>query len=1263
MNLGYRLYRIFGWATIAVAILLLSLRLLTPLFTPKIHQLSDWVASEIPYPLAVKEITLTWEGLSPAVTLFNVDILNSSKQPALHANMLKFHLNLTQLLFKKIQIDQLMIDGASASIEYQSKGLIFVSDLPELQVNINNTQSSIPFPLKKVQVKNSALTFIYDSKRLSLEDIDASVVVSTKIKIRSEAVFADYSGKLTIQANIPFFGKKSMIYAHWQGENVNQIGQFFQDFPVAVLKGSGDIQIWYQQEEKNKAALYTDVDMKSVQMQSHMKEPLNFDSIKGVLIAKNHDANWQVTANDWHIVENGANPNNEPIDFSLSTKLDTNGRSWELTARNIDLYQWSTWSTSLSFLPDNWVKILDKYQYHGQLDYIHVGMLSNLQGFKPTFGEIVFTDFGMNATQDYPGISSISGATSFNHDKGKMVLQSEHLLLQYPKAYATPLTLSNASTIISWVNHSQGVDVKINALQASVNEAMLTGEAKIKFNDELKKPDLELLLNLGKMSTNNLLTLLPKKVMDTDLTEWLDNALLSGTHLATTCVFRGNLSDFPFDNAEGAFEIYTELDDVHLDYMQGWPALTDLKANLLFRNRALFISAEKGNIAQSQLSDADAVVPDLFSMTPELVLDTKLMSTLQTGLVVVKNSPLPSALKNTLAPLNLQGNMLLSLGLEIPLSKKSSEELKVRGLIEVSDASVDFKELHVPITSLQGEVSFTENSINSDKLTGLLLDSPTHFTMTTHLTATQPEIHLGAIGKISVDKLKKIANINNIHHISGETDYTAQVIFQSENTSQATLNIASNLQGITIDAPYPFSKKEQDSSLLEFKMYFDSNELMRIAVKYGDSVTLAYSLASQNKIWQPVGGQIHFGENRLAKFREDQIVLIDGDLLAVDFEEWKQFLTSVGFLAKTSHDTSQSPLEPLVELNIEKLTVYGLPFDKEKIEARWDGGAHQWNLHFEGPSLQGHASISEENNGQISVDLKKLALLKSMDFPELPNAQQNANLRPIEIKIKELVMDKRTITDIKARLEPSWKGYFFPNVTAKLKATDITLSGNWDYLSTHKKVSTEGSISTKNISDTLGALGMQGTVRNAKGTVDFTLSWNGSPMKIDYPTLGGQADFSLSQGIIHGVNPGIGRVLSLLNLDNVQRRLNLDFSDVTKKGLAFNELTGKFQFGKGKVSSNKVILNGPSAKIEAFGQADLENQGLNGEMIVMPNVTGSLPVAAAIAAGNPAVGAAVWVVDKMLGKKIQQIHRVRYKVLGTWAQPKVEEVTTLPARG
>ena len=151
----------------------------------------------------------------------------------------------------------------------------------------------------------------------------------------------------------------------------------------------------------------------------------------------------------------------------------------------------------------------------------------------------------------------------------------------------------------------------------------------------------------------------------------------------------------------------------------------------------------------------------------------------------------------------------------------------------------------------------------------------------------------------------------------------------------------------------------------------------------------------------------------------------------------------------------------------------------------------------------------------------------------------------------------------------------------------------------------------------------------------------------------------MSNGTVQGVDPGLGRVLNLLSLDTVQRRLNFDFSDVTQKGFAFDEFDADFQFGKGKVSSNKVSLKGPSANIESYGQADLENQEISGIIIMMPNVTGSLPVAAAIAAGNPAVGAAVWLVDKMVGKKNSRNPSISIPISGNLGFAKIRNDPTI----
>lgn len=1253
----YRLYKILGWTAITFALILMLLRVITPLFTPKIPELSDWVARELKYPTLIQEIKLKWDGLNPAVSLYNIEILTPDKKTsALHIEKIKLQLSILQLMFGKLKVNEVTIKGAVGGIEYQEGGHLFVSKLPDLHFDLNENNAIEQVPLfKRLVVKDSTLTLtLPDHQDLTLNDTQLLIDVQSVVKIRAQTkIDGKEPATINLSADIPLIGKKKkLFFCHWQGGALDRLNEFFPNNPITIERGALELKAWLALNENNDFTLSTNLKMNDISIREKNNESLSFKNVNGSLNIARSNQDWIIESKHFEI-------ETESLAFTLSSAFQENERTWDLKAHHIDLNKWQERFEKLNLLPNTFLNLSKEYQIAGQVEYVDIGAKISDGNLKLTNGDVVFTDVGVKASQKYPGVSSVSGAMTFDENKGKMVIQSKELELDYPRFYAKPLSMSNLALVVDWQQKPQEFVVKVNTAYVTFIDTLLTGEAKISFPQDRHTPEVELLLHLGESKTSSVLALLPQKVMDNDLTAWLDKAILAGDHLATHCVLRGNLGDFPFDNAEGVFEVNTELDHVDLDYKKGWPALTDLKANLFFRNRALFISAESGNVSQGHLSDADAVIPDLFAPLSELILDTKVSSTLEDGLKVVRNSPLSAAIKKTLAPLSFQGPMALSLGLEIPLSSKTTQEVKVRGLIEVEDASVSANDWDLPINNLKGKVTFTENSVMSDELNGIFLDGPTQFLIESK--ESNPEVKLTAKGNIKLAKIQKWFKLQELSQIQGETDYSAQLSISPDNTNQAALNITSTLQGITVDAPYPFAKTKEAINPLDFKLYFDPNQLIRIAGKYGDNVNIAFSMGMRDNLWQPVGGHIHFGEKRLAKFREDQVFLIDGDIAQVDFEKWKTFLGVAGFLSQKSDSSKQGHLEPLVELDIEDFTLYGMSFPKEKIEAQWDNSTHQWNLDFEGPALKGHAGIPQNNNQDIVLDLQRLVLEKTLGTSDFQMAKTPGEQK-VDIKIKELTMGNKVITDIQARLEPSWKGYFFPNVKAKLKGTDIFFSGSWDYLSNQNKVSAEGTVTTKNITDTLSALGVKGTVQKAKGSIEFSLNWHGTPFKIDYPSLGGQVDLALTHGVIQGVNPGIGRVLSLLNLDNVKRRLNLDFSDVTKSGLTFNDLNGKFQFGKGKISSNKVTLNGPSAKIEAFGQADLENQGLNGEMIVMPDVTGSLPVAAAIASANPAVGAAVWVVDKLFGNKIQQIHRIRYKVLGTWASPKVEEVP-IPAKG
>ena len=94
---------------------------------------------------------------------------------------------------------------------------------------------------------------------------------------------------------------------------------------------------------------------------------------------------------------------------------------------------------------------------------------------------------------------------------------------------------------------------------------------------------------------------------------------------------------------------------------------------------------------------------------------------------------------------------------------------------------------------------------------------------------------------------------------------------------------------------------------------------------------------------------------------------------------------------------------------------------------------------------------------------------------------------------------------------------------------------------------------------TAGSL-VQGTVtevvRGGKGTLAGQLSWLGSPLALDYPSLAGEVAMAVDAGQFLKVDPGAARLLGVLNLQALPRRLALDFRDVFQEGFAFDNVSG-----------------------------------------------------------------------------------------------------------
>ena len=119
---------------------------------------------------------------------------------------------------------------------------------------------------------------------------------------------------------------------------------------------------------------------------------------------------------------------------------------------------------------------------------------------------------------------------------------------------------------------------------------------------------------------------------------------------------------------------------------------------------------------------------------------------------------------------------------------------------------------------------------------------------------------------------------------------------------------------------------------------------------------------------------------------------------------------------------------------------------------------------------------------------------------------------------------------------------------------------------------------------------------------------------------------SLDKGQIVGLKPGAGRVLGLASIAALPRRLALDFSDLTDKGLAFDTVRGDFDLRDGNAYTDNVLVKGPAAEIGLIGRVGLKNKDYDQTAVVTGNVGNSLSMPLAALVGGPVVrrgGAAV----------------------------------------
>lgn len=293
----------------------------------------------------------------------------------------------------------------------------------------------------------------------------------------------------------------------------------------------------------------------------------------------------------------------------------------------------------------------------------------------------------------------------------------------------------------------------------------------------------------------------------------------------------------------------------------------------------------------------------------------------------------------------------------------------------------------------------------------------------------------------------------------------------------------------------------------------------------------------------------------------------------------------------------------------------------------------------------------EINLDRLIVNAGNAETMSSLDPHSFP---------PLNLSSRQFVYGNKNLGQLILITTPKRNGMLIQNLSLNIENALFKGRGQWTGKGQSQQSQLQGSIESSKVNQLLNRLGLP--LRSLivdKGRATFDLHWKGAPYGFSLSTLSGNFSFALEKGRIINLNESdntkmdMGRMLSLFSLQTIPRRLSLDFSDLFEQGYSFDFMRGDFSLHDGSAYTTKpAAFEGPVAHITASGRIGLLAQDYNLYLSIAPHVTESLPVVAGALTLNPFIGAAAWVVNKVvLSKEVSRVATYNYQVTGTWDSP------------
>jgi uncharacterized protein (TIGR02099 family) len=1253
-----KLWAFVALSLVVVAVVLSVVRYSLPYMNDQKHHLEQWLSGQVGAELKIGEISAKWKGIGPAVILRNIQLVQSAQSP----------INLT-IGETDIEVDfwQSVLAGQIQSNKFDLREMELTIDIASL--GQEETTYPIVDALEKLFLQQLQLFSISQSKIIiNTRNNQQQVVLIDQVSWVNKDEHHQGVGQLQVEEIaknsasfiLDLYGTQEELYGTFfaKGEEVDLSPWVEQLIPSEhkLVESRGSFVMWAAIEDKSLQSVQLDLSNSRFDWQNpdntSPENNLKAAVLGGQINARPVNSEWLFNLNNLTV-----QINDNVLVTNWLGKIDQSGA---LSLQHNQPVKLASMLPMLALaMTPNQTKSLESLQPQATLNLLDIHRtLSGEMAVKASI-----SDLAWQQTKFIPGMSGLTTELNWFNGNGRLNLKSKSGQLSINKLLPDNIDYQRFYADLYIYTDEQNISIMAENTLFKSKLISLTPRIYYRSIDN----HLSLSSTIEAIDIAQLSLLYPTELMGVETKNYLINSLQQGQIESAEILWHGVVNQFPFEQGQGIFQTQVQVSKGKLKFAPQWPALTDFDVNLLFENQSLTMNSQKGQLLDVELDNLSAKIPKL-AANAVLTIDADAQANGLQVTDLMLQSSLADTLGKTLQQVQVSGPLKTKLNLYIPLS---GEELVAKGTVLLTDNKVELPSLDILLEQTNGTVDFVNNKIKASDLKAQLLQQPISlgFTGAQEEKGYQTDINLK--GDWQVTPLLESFSDGLTKYLTGSSKWTADVALTLPSQGyQYSAQIFSDLTQLSSDLPAPFAKTSKQS--LPLLISSQGNEqASSIKVTLGQDVEFNGNLPHQD---------MQFSRAHLAIGQSDLVGMglgfsISANMHELDATTWYEVIHTL------INDLPDNKDKPLLEapkrifINADNALIASQRFTGLEMVVKNTDDSWLFDINAKETRME-VALYKDWLNKGVAINADFIELTKWQD-PQADNDKiLSANpikftanidtLPPVSFSCTRCRILNNDLGKIDFNLSRSATGMKIDQV--RLNNAHGLFYGSGDWFLTNGQSSTRlmGEFSSSDFGAFLKGFKLDSGIKDSKASSKFDLSWKRAPYEFNFDTLNGQIDWRLTDGYLTEVSDKGSRIFSLLSLDSLVRKLQLDFRDMFAKGFFYDKIKGSFQLENGVAYTQDTLVDGGAGEISMQGYTDLNAQQLNYQIEFTPNVTSSLPVIVAWMV-NPATALAALALDQML-TSAKVISNIKFSLTGSLDDPQLQELgrdskeVSLPAR-